>query len=482
MNSDCGVMSGAVIFIKDNLKIDDTKVEIVTGIINLYALIGSAAAGRMSDWIGRRYTIIFAALIFFVGALIMGLAPNYAVLMLGRFIAGIGVGFGLMIAPVYTTELSPASSRGSLTSLPEVFINFGVLLGYISNFAFAGLPEYLGWRLMLGCGAIPPIFLALGALVMPESPRWLVMQGRLGEAKRVLLRTSNSKEEADSRLADIKEAAGIPKDCTDDLVVVPKRSHGEDVWKELLIRPSPAIRRVLIAALGIHFFQQASGIDAVVYYSPRIFEKAGITKKTDRLGATVAVGCSKMFCVLIATFLLDKIGRRPLLLTSTAGMVLSLVLLASGLTIIDHNPEKKIIWAIAVCIATVLTFVGSFSMGLGPIAWVYSSEIFPLRLRAQGASMGVAVNRVMSGLIGMTFISMYKAMTIGGTFFMFAGIVSLAWIFFYTFLPETRGKSLEELETFFEKPQLRSGKKEEGNFGQIQNENGVVASNGHDQL
>ncbi|RWR96881.1 putative polyol transporter 1 [Cinnamomum micranthum f. kanehirae] len=220
---DIGVMSGAMLFIKDDLKLDDTKVEVLMGILGLYSLIGSAAAGRTSDWIGRRYTIVLAAAIFFIGALMMGFATNFAFLMVGRFVAGIGVGYALMIAPVYTAELSPASTRGFLTSFPEVFINGGILLGYVSNIAFAGLPNHINWRLMLGVGAIPSVILAISVLTMPESPRWLVMQGRLGEAKQVLDKTSESKQEAEIRLSDIKDAVGIPQHCTDDIVTVPKR-------------------------------------------------------------------------------------------------------------------------------------------------------------------------------------------------------------------------------------------------------------------
>ncbi|KAK8518905.1 hypothetical protein V6N13_017830 [Hibiscus sabdariffa] len=447
---DIGVMSGAIDFIQKDLKISDVQVEIVMGILNVYCLVGSFAAGRTSDWLGRRYTIVFAGAIFFVGALLMGFATSYTFLMVGRFVAGIGVGYALMIAPVYTAEVSPASSRGFLTSFPEVFINGGILLGYVSNYAFSKLRLNLGWRLMLGVGSIPSIFLAVGVLAMPESPRWLVMQGRLGEAKKVLDKTSDSIEEAQLRLSDIKAAAGIPEDCTDDVVQVQKQSHGEGVWKELLLYPTPAVRHILLCGIGIHFFQQASGIDAVVLYSPKIFEKAGITSTDHKLLATVAVGFVKTIFILVATFLLDRIGRRPLLLSSIIGMVASLTTLGFSLTVIDHSDEK-IPWAIALCITMVLAYVALFSIGMGPITWVYSSEIFPLRLRAQGTSMGVAVNRVTSGVIGMTFISLYKAITIGGAFFLFAGVAVAATLFFYTCFPETQGKTLEETEGLFGK-------------------------------
>jgi len=175
--ADIGVMSGAVIYIRKDLKISSVQVEILVGCLNVCSLIGSLASGKTSDMIGRRYTIMVAALTFLIGALLMGLAPSFTFLMFGRVIAGIGVGFSLMISPVYVAELSPDLTRGFLTSLPEVFISFGILLGYVSNYALSSLPIGLNWRIMLGIAALPAILVALGVLAMPESPRWLVMKG-----------------------------------------------------------------------------------------------------------------------------------------------------------------------------------------------------------------------------------------------------------------------------------------------------------------
>ncbi|KAM7258884.1 hypothetical protein ACFE04_014625 [Oxalis oulophora] len=448
---DIGVMSGAAEFIQKDLKITDVQLEILLGILNVYSLLGSAAAGRTSDWIGRRYTLVLAGAIFFAGALLMGFSTNYTFLMFGRFVAGIGVGYAMMIAPVYTAEISPAASRGFLSSLPEVFINVGILLGYVSNFAFSSLPLDVNWRVMLGIAAIPSVFLAVGVLYMPESPRWLVLQGRLGEAKKVLERVSTSNEEAQERLDDIKEAAGIPKDCHDEIITIEKKnSGGHGVWKELFIHPTPAVRHILIAGVGIHFFQQASGIDSVVLYSPKIFEKAGIQSHSKKLLMTVAVGFIKTVSILIATFFLDKVGRRPLILFSMGGMVVTLLVLGTGLTIIDQSTTPET-FVIVLCVLSVFLFVTSFSMGMGPIVWVYVSEIFPLRLRAQGSSLGVGVNRLMSGIISMTFISLYKAITIGGAFLLYGCVAVIAWIFFYYMCPETKGTKLEEIEELFGK-------------------------------
>ncbi|KAF2923623.1 hypothetical protein DAI22_07g206500 [Oryza sativa Japonica Group] len=449
---DIGVMSGASLYIKKDLKITDVQVEILMGILNIYSLVGSFAAGRTADWIGRRFTVVFAAAFFFARALLMGFSGDYATLMVGRFVAGVGVGYAIMIAPVYTAEISPASSRGFLTSFPEVSINLGILLGYVSNYAFARLPLSLGWRVMLGVGAAPSVLLALMVLGMPESPRWLVMKGRLADAKAVLEKIADTPEEASERLADIKAAAGIPDDLDGDVVTVSKKRGGEEgqVWRELVVSPTPAMRRIVLAAVGLHFFQQASGVDSVVLYSPRVFQSAGITGDDQLLGTTCVVGFAKTVFILVAAFLLDRAGRRPLLLTSTGGMVFSLVGLATGLTVVGGSPDAQVpSWAVGLCVASILAYVAFFSVGLGPMSGVYTSEIFPLRARALGFAVAVACNRVTSGVISMTFLSLSSAITIGGSFFLYAAISSLAWVFFFTRLPETRGQTLEEIGKVF---------------------------------
>ncbi|KGN56201.2 putative polyol transporter 2 isoform X2 [Cucumis sativus] len=443
---DIGVMSGAAIYIQEDFKISDVKVEILVGIISLYATIGAAAAGRTSDLFGRRYTMALSAGFFFFGAILMGFAPNYGLLMAGRFVAGIGVGYSSLIASVYTTEVSPASFRGCLSSFPEVFLNFGILLGYISNYAFSKLPIQLGWRFMLGIGLVPSVFLAaLVILVMPESPRWLVMQGRLGEAKQVLIRTSDTIEESLQRLDDIKTAVGISASCEEDVVEIRKQT-GSGVWKEFL-HPTPAVRHILIAAVGVHFFQEASGTNAAVLYSPRIFEKAGISSSDQKLLATVAVGVVKTAFILVATILFDRVGRRPLILMSLGGMIVSLITLGVGLTIIERSQEEGT-WVVGLCVSMVLMDVAFFSMGIGPMSYV-SSELFPLKLRAQGMSLGMVVNNVTGGIVSMTFLSLYRAITIGGAFFVYAAIAMVGWVFFYVVFPETRGHNLEDVERLF---------------------------------
>ncbi|CAL4916327.1 unnamed protein product [Urochloa decumbens] len=452
MGYDTGVMSGAMLFIKEDLKTNDTQVQVLAGILNVCALVGSLTAGRVSDWIGRRLTISLAACIFFAGSALMGLAPNFGMLLAGRCVAGVGVGYALMIAPVYAAEISSAQIRGSVTSLPEICISFGILVGYVANYLLAKLPLVYGWRAMLGLGALPSAVLAVSVLAMPESPRWLVMQGRVEQALAVLRQVCDTAAEADTRLAEIKVAARLDGDATGDAMAATSAQGGvgKGVWREMFLHPTPPVRRILVAAFGVHFFQHLTGIEAVVLYSPRIFRAAGIATRSEILVATVGVGVTKTVFILTAILLVDRVGRRPLYLSSLAGIVASLACLGVGLTVVERSaPHHSPAWAVVLSILTVFTFIASFSVGVGPITWAYSSEVYPLRLRAQGASVGVAINRVMNAGVSMTYVSLYKAVTIGGAFFLFAGLAAVAAAFFYFLCPETQGRPLEEIEEVF---------------------------------
>lgn len=260
-SADVGVMSGAIIFIKEDLKISEVQQEVLAGILSLISLLGTLAGGKTSDLLGRKWTIALAAIVFHSGAAIMVLAPSFTVLMIGRVLAGVGIGFGVMVTPVYIAEISTSVARGTLTSFPEIFVNIGILLGYISNYAFSGLAVHINWRIMLGVGILPSIFIGCALFVIPESPRWLVTQERVDEARLVLSKTNDSEREVEERLAEIKEAAGIAN---------AENHEAKTVWHEL-INPTSAVKRLLITGCGIQCFQQITGIEAIVYYSPTIF-------------------------------------------------------------------------------------------------------------------------------------------------------------------------------------------------------------------
>ncbi|KAM3272839.1 hypothetical protein ACQJBY_042734 [Aegilops geniculata] len=437
--TDVAVMSGAQIFMAEDLGVSDTQIELLSGAINIYSLVGALLAGWTSDRLGRRLTIVLTNGFFLVGPLIMTLAGGYTALMTGRFISGIGVGYALVIAPIYAAEIAPASSRGLLSSLPEIFINTGVMLSYVSNFAFSALPAHLAWRLMFAVGVVPTVFLAAGVLTMPESPRWLAMKGRLDEAKAVLDRTSDTLAEAEQRLLEIEEVVDAGSNGAGG------SNGGGGTWNEVATKAG--VRRVLATVLALQFFQQASGIDSVVLYGPRVLAMAGVTSNTLLLGLNVLFGVAKAGSILIAMALADRVGRRPLLLVSTGGMTASLLVLGSVFAAFAGAKDDAAVAAVAV--AAVVAFVCTFSVGFGPMAWVYSSEILPLRLRGQGAGLGTAMNRVMSGIVTMTFISLYGAITMAGAFYLYAAVAAASFVFIYTCLPETRGRNLEDMEQLF---------------------------------
>ncbi|XP_048137818.1 probable polyol transporter 4 [Rhodamnia argentea] len=442
---DGGAMSGAIIFIQEDLRITEVQIEVLVGCLNIISLFGSIAGGRTSDIIGRKWTMGLGAVVFQAGVAVMTFADSFRALMIGRLLAGVGMGFGGMITSLYIAEISPTISRGTLTSFPEIFVNLGILLGYISNYAFAGLSVHINWRVMLGVGILPSVFLGLALFVIPESPRWLVMQNRVDEARLVLLKTHEDEREAEERLAGIQVAAGAGNSAS---------KHGDkSVWLELLC-PSPPLRRMLIAGIGIQCFQQITGIDAAVVYSPTIFKSAGTKGNSNLLAATVAVGVTKTSFILVAIFLIDKIGRKPLLYVSTIGMTVCLLSVAVSLSLLKEGVAGA---APLLAILSVCSYVAFFSIGIGPICWVLSSEIFPLRYRAQAAALGAAGNRVCSGLITMSFLSVSRAITVAGTFFVFAALSAASVAFVYSHVPETRGKSLEQIESLFQNPRDRKG-------------------------
>ncbi|KAI3838195.1 hypothetical protein MKW92_019351 [Papaver armeniacum] len=434
---DIGVMSGAILFIQEDLQITEVQVEVLVGCLSIMSLFGSLGGGKASDAIGRKWTMGFAAVVFQTGACIMAVAPSFFVLMIGRILAGIGIGFGVMIAPVYIAEISPTSARGSLTSYPEIFVNFGILLGYVSNYAFSGLPVHYSWRVMLAVGIFPSVFIGFALFIIPESPRWLVMQNRIEDARAVMIKTNESETEVEERLAEIQKAA-----VTANLEIEDKA-----VWREML-NPNPSLRRMLITGMGIQLFQQITGIDATVCYGPTIFREAGIKDKTSLLAATVAIGFSKTIFILIAIFLIDRVGRKPLLYISTIGMTTCLFGLVISLCFSGHGT-----FGISIAILLVCSNVAFFSVGIGPICWVLTSEIFPLKYRAQAAALGAVANRVSSGFISMSFLSVARAITVAGTFFIFSVISALSVAFVHICVPETKGKSLEQIEVMFQKGQ-----------------------------
>ncbi|ERN17554.1 probable polyol transporter 6 [Amborella trichopoda] len=448
---DIGVISGAQLFVREELHLDDVKVEVMVGALNLFAIVGAILAGLISNRLGRRRTLMLSAALFTIGSVIMGISHSFPVLFVGRLFAGVAAGHALVAAPIYASEIAPPEVRGFLASLTEIFMGCGILLGYISNIAFASLPGRYNWRVMLGLAAVPAVVIWVAYLWIPETPRWLVMKGRIESARLVLQRTFNDSKRADSRLEEIQCAADVP------------HPNGP-VWGELLLRPSACVRRILLAAVGVNFFQQACGIQTVTLYAPKIFKRAGLKKKSQALAANSGVGVTKVVFIFVSMLLADRWGRRPLLLLSIFGMSCTLLVLSGSLFAMDRSPSPAYKW-----IAIVMAWIDEafYGIGVGPLAWAYASEIFPLRLRGPGMSMAVMVNRIVGSVVSMTFLSLTNAITIQGCYLMFSCISFIGGVFFWFALPETKGKTLEEVEALFEgkKPSEINGEKLEKGGG-----------------
>lgn len=450
MGYNLALMSGAQLFIREDLGLTDEQVEVLSGSMNVFMLASILAAGPAADLLGRRGTLVLANAFLMAGALAMSLGGSYAALLAARFVTSLGVGFALVVAPVYNAEISPASARGVLSSLLDIFVNVGILLSYVSNWALAGLPLRLGWRVMFGIGALPPVLLAVAVLaVMPESPRWLAMRGRESDARAVLLRVSDTATEAELRLDEIKQAVAfsetIPKPSESSRS---SSSTNSNVWKELVLRPTPTVKRALVCVIGLNFLQQAAGVDAILLYSPVMFKKAGMSSNESILGATVAIGVVKTCFIGVVSLFSDRVGRRPLLLLSSAGVAASLTALALTLSFVVPGSGDSSL-SVSMCVGFTLVAVAFFSCGFGSLPSTVSAEIMPLRLRAQGSSLGMAANRVTCGAVTMSFLSLAGWISMPGCFLLYAGLAATACVFVFLRLPETRGRSLEDMDVLF---------------------------------
>lgn len=474
MGYDIGIMSSAILSIHDSLHLSVFQEEVIVGSLNLFAAFGSLGAGYLANRLGRRRALLVASALFFVGAVVLAASPNFVWLVIGRLLTGLGVGFAMMIAPLYSAEISPARVRGFLVSFTEVFVNVGILLGYIFGFAFQYLSYKYNWRFMLGAGALPAILLAGGALfVLPESPRWLVLRGQHEKAREVLRDVVCGKDEveAEQRLEEIiaaneAEGAGVgifggPTTAKSD---AGKHKFGGRSVPTLCQWLTSPLARMYVVAIGINFFQQASGIDALVYYSPVVFREAGIHSKMGKLGATVGMGIVKLGFIFVATYLLDRVGRKKLLYVSATGVIVCLMTAAvtfvklglnsaagdSMLSVSDtKGGANTSMVGIVVTILAIFSYVAFFSVGFGPISYVITSEIFPLRHRSAAVGVSVFVNRAVSGTVALTFLSLAKAITPAGVFGLFSGFVLASIVFVWALVPETKGRTLEDIAQLF---------------------------------
>jgi sugar porter (SP) family MFS transporter len=415
---DTGVISGALLFLKKDFVLSAFAQGVVTSAVLAGAAVGAGFSGRLADSFGRRRMVIAVAILFLIASLITGLAPDVTWLGIGRVLAGLAIGICSYTGPLYISEISPASRRGALVSLNQLLITVGILVSYLADYLLAAGEH---WRWMFGLAAIPALILWIGMLLLPESPRWLAKQGRHELAREVLLRV-RSNEEAEWELSSI-ESTSVP---------------GQRRWTELL---APEHRPALKIGIGLAIFQQVTGINTIIYYAPTIFQLAGFSSATQSILATAGVGVVNVLLTIVSVRLLDRVGRRPLLLTGIAGMIASLAIL--GFVFQGGGNSTSLAW---LAVASVMLYVGSFAISLGPIFWLLISEIYPLQIR--GAAMGLATmsNWSFNLLVALTFLVLVERLGPSYTFWIYA-VVSLGSLAFsYYLVPETKGRTLEEIE------------------------------------
>jgi len=361
----------------------------------------------------------------------MALASNYSLLMIGRVFVGIGVGTGLAIDPLYIAEITPAKYRGEMVTWSEIALNGGIVLGFTMRLILVPLADSTEWRAMFLAGCIlPAVMLYLVKDVMPESPRWLVAKGRIDEAKRVFKKIYPAHVDIDTIIKEVQESMereSAAQTSTD--------------WRTLLC-PTPAIRRMLVVGIGIAISQQLVGIDAIQYYLLDVIEETGIDDTTRETLVLIALGIVKLTFIIIGGKLFDRRGRRPLLFVSLLGMALALLVIS--MTFLLSPQESK-----AIIICGLAFYLAFFSLGMGPGAWLVASECFATGIRAKAMAMATFSNRIAATLMSSSFLSLAKAMGWGGFFLVLVTICLLVFMFVYFLLPETKGKSLEEMSIYF---------------------------------
>jgi sugar porter (SP) family MFS transporter len=415
---DTGVISGALLFIKDDLNASTFDQSAIIGSLLLGAVAGAILSGYLARAIGRRPTKIASGCVFAIAAIGSALAPDVWSLIVARFVLGLSVGTASFVSPMYIGEMVPKKIRGGLVSFNQLMITTGILVAYIVDFALKDVSN--NWRWMLGLGAIPGVALAVGMLLMPESPRWLVEHDREDDARKVLCR-ARRRDEVDQELDEIREV-----------------SRESGALRDLL---SKAVRPMLVVGLGLAIFQQIVGINTIIYFAPTIFSLAG-DPTSKSIGLTVFVGVTNVVFTIVAVLLLDRVGRRKLLLAGTAGLTVALV--ALGLFFQVAAIKQHASW---LALASLIFYIASFAIGLGPVFWLMIAEIFPLRIREPAMSACTVANWGFNFIVSFTFLQLVSTAGKGGAFFVYAGLGVLAVAFFAWKVPETKGRSLEEIES-----------------------------------
>ncbi|MDH7461678.1 sugar porter family MFS transporter [Chitinophagaceae bacterium 26-R-25] len=414
---DTAVISGAEQAIQKYWSLSPFEHGLTVSIALIGTILGSLIGSMPSEKYGRRTTLVMIAAIYLVASAGTALATNWYFFLAFRFIGGVGVGASSVTAPVYISEISPAKSRGRLVALFQFNIVLGILISYLSNYIIGQQGE-TSWRLMLGIQFIPSLLFLVLLKYVPESPRWLILKkNKVAEAEKVL--------QVINPLGYKEEAKAIMEDAT----------QGSSTASETLF--SRKNRLPVFMAITFAVFNQVSGINAIIYYAPRIFEMTGLGKQSSLL-SSVGIGAVNFLFTLLALNFIDKVGRRTLMLIGSVGLIITLGLVSRAFYVNDFGGMTVTI--------LLLVYIAFFAFSQGAVIWVFISEIFPNQVRAKGQTLGSLTHWTMAAIIAFVFPMLTEKLGGGNTFLFFSVMMVLQLVFVWKIMPETKGKSLEQLE------------------------------------
>ena len=416
---DTGVISGALLYIGPDLHAGKSGQQWIVGSLLLGAVAGAVLSGWSADRFSRKWTKFASGCVYVVAALASAFATDLGWLIASRAVLGLAVGTASFVAPMYIAEQTPPRIRGGTVSFNQLMITSGILIAYLVNYAFTSVSD--GWRWMLGLGALPGVALAVGMLFVPHTPRWLMQQGREDDARRVLAR-SRDDHEIDEEIEDIKRVT---------------EQHERTSVRGLFNR---RLRPMVLVGLALAIFQQIIGVNTVIYFSATILKATGITTAKS-IGEAVFIGVTNVVFTIVAILLLDRVGRRALLIPGTIAATCGLVLL--GIFFHSSTLQHEAGW---VGLVALLVFIAGFAVGLGPVFWLMISEIFPLGIRSKAMSVCTVANWAANFLVSYYFLSLVSGIGRPGAFWLYAGFGVLATVFFFVRVPETKDRSLEEIE------------------------------------
>jgi sugar porter (SP) family MFS transporter len=418
---DTAVINGALVFLREQFRLSDGQTEVAAGSLLLGCVFGSSAAGALTDEWGRKKVLLAAAMLFCLSSLCTALPRNLTQFVAARLVAGLAIGVSSVLAPMYIAEVSPAGIRGGLVTLNQMAIVTGILCAYFVNWRLSGLGAE-SWRWMFASAALPSLVFFVALLRIPESPRWLISRGRRQQAFGVLKRING---EVAARREILEIGSSLAKESG---------SFGELLTREL--------RRPLYIAVALAVLSQATGINTVIYYgSIFLKEHAGHTSASSALGANTIIGLTNFLCTILATLAIDKVGRKALLLFGSAGMGISLAMLAMVLRV--SPPPGNLI------VILLLAYVAFFAVSLGPATWVYIAELFPTAVR--GRAMSIATLSLWLACLGVTlsFLTLVRMLSAAGAFWVYGGLCVITFGFVWVWVPETKDLSLEEIQSLW---------------------------------